>query len=308
MAHSSTQPALNLAQRMPESREISVDGVNTRYFDVGSGPETLLLIYGGNFGSADSASSAYVWNQNIHELAKRHRVIAFDKLGQGYTDPPLRDEDYTMGNVVQHAIGLADAIKLPAFHVIGHSRGGFAAARIALEVPHRVRTVTICSSGTLSSGVGANEVVLAMPPFPTGSREAARWIYENYSARPEAVTDGWVDEIMAVLSRPQYQAGVKKYAGELLGIRLFLPDLARMKRETLTWIAEGRLQRPVQIIWGADDRTVPIERGLDLFNTISQHERRTTFNVINDAGHFTFREYPNRFNQLVDSFVDLYKG
>ena len=58
---------------------------------------------------------------------------------------------------------------------------------------------------------------------------------------------------MSVLQHPGYQAGVKKYAGEGLGIKLFLPDLARLKRETLTWIAEGRLQRPVQMIWGANE-------------------------------------------------------
>jgi pimeloyl-ACP methyl ester carboxylesterase len=211
-----------------------------------------------------------------------------------------------MGAVVRHAMALFRALGLPPFHIVGHSRGGFAATRIAMEMPRSIRSLTICSSGTLSTGVGLNEVVLAMPPHPSGSREAARWVYENYCARPDAVTEDWIDSVMEVLRHPTYQAGVRKYAGEGLGVKLFLPDLARMKRETLQWISEGRLQRPVQMIWGANDRTVPIERGLETYEMIAAHERRAGFHVINDAGHFSFREHPDRFATLVESFVALH--
>lgn len=289
---------------MPPARFIDIEGVRTCYYDVGTGPSTVVLIYGGNFGSADSASSAFVWSRTIPALAARHRVIAFDKIGQGFTDAPLRDEDFTMGAVVRHAMALISKLNLPPFHVVGHSRGGFAATRLTLEMQDRIRSLTICSSGTLSTGVGANEVVLAMPPFPTGSREGARWIYENYCARPEHVEEEWVDAVEDVLRHPGYQAGVQRYGAGMLGIGLFLPELSRAKRETLEWIAAGRLQRPVQMIWGAQDRTVPVERGLELFDMISAHERRTTFSVINNAGHFTFREQPERFNALLGSFLD----
>jgi pimeloyl-ACP methyl ester carboxylesterase len=289
---------------MPPPRFIDVDGVRTCYYDVGTGPSTVVLIYGGNFGTADSASSAYVWSLTLAALAPRHRVIAFDKLGQGFTGPPLRDEDYTMSAVVRHASALVRKLELPPFHVVGHSRGGFAATRMTLEMQQQVRSLTICSSGTLSTGVGTNEVVLAMPPFPSGSREAARWIYENYCARAEHVDDAWIDAVEDVLRNPDYQAGVRKYGPGMLGVGLFVPELSRLKRETLTWIEAGRLQRPVQMIWGAQDRTVPIERGLELYELIAAHERRTTFSAINEAGHFTFREQPHRFHALLASFIE----
>lgn len=297
------QAAYERSTPMPPPRWMDVAGVRTRYFDVGGGPATIVLIYGGNFGSPDSASSAQVWDSTIAGLSDRYRVIAFDKLGQGFTAAPLRDEDYTMGAVTRHAMDFCRALDLQAFHVVGHSRGGFVATRMALEMPQNIRSLTICSSGTLSTGVGLNEVVLAMPPYPSGSRDAARWVYQNYSAKPEAVSEDWVDAVMEVLQHPGYQEGVRKYAGEGMGVKLFLPDLSRLKRETLTWIGEGRLQRPVQMIWGADDRTVPIERGLEMFNAIAAHERHAGFHVINDAGHFTFREHPQRFQALLDSFV-----
>jgi len=293
---------------LPEAREINVSGIRTRYYDIGSGPETIVFIYGGNFGGSDSASSAYAWNLNIRALARNHRVIAFDKIGQGYTDAPQRDEDYTMGAVVRHIIGLIEALKLPQAHLVGHSRGGFAATRVGLERPDLVRSLTIVASGTLSPGVGTNEVTLASPPFPPFTRESARWVYENYCFKPETVTDDWIDVVVDILKQPSYLAGVRKMVDEQLGIRLFLPDLTRMKRETLTWINEGRLQRPTQIVWGFNDRTVMMERGMELFSMIGAHERRVTLNVFNESGHFPYREHRERFNALLDHFVKLYKA
>ena len=148
------------------------------------------------------------------------------------------------------------------------------------------------NSGTLSPGVGTNEVVLAQPPYAAGTRECVRWVYENYSFDPEVVTEEWVDAVMHTLSLPKYQESVRKMGAEKLGARLFLPELAREKRDTLQWINEGRLQRPVQVVWGFDDRTAVIDRGIELFNMFAKHERRALFHVINQSGHFPFREHP----------------
>lgn len=293
---------------LPEPRDIDVAGIKTRYYEYGSGPETVVLMYGGNFGNGSSAGTAFEWGRNIRVLGQRHRVIAFDKLGQGYTDPPLRDEDYTMAAVVQHAINFLEQLDLPPFHLVGHSRGGFASARITMQAPQLVKTLTVLGSGTLSPGVGLNEVVLANPPYPNGSREGARWVYQNYCGKPERLTEAWLDAMMDVMARPQYQAGVRKFEGEGLGVNLFVPHLTQMKRETHQWIREGRLQRPVQLIWGADDRTVQLERGLALYELVRASEPRTTFNVLGDAGHIMFREQSHQFNALMNRFIDTHRG
>lgn len=287
---------------MPDGRWIDVDGVRTRYFDVGSGTP-IVYIYGGNFGTSESASSAFTWNLNLAPLAGRHRVIAFDKLGQGETDNPSNDADYTMQAVVGHAAAFLREMELPPVHLVGHSRGGYAATRLALEHHDLVRSLTIVNSGTLSPRVGTNDVVLSRPPYPAGSRACVRWAYENYSFAPENVTEGWVDSVMATLALPKYQQSVRKVEGERLGARLFLPRLSKQKGETLQWLADGRLQRPVQVVWGANDRTAALEGGFELFQMLARHERRAQFHVINESGHFPFREHPARFNALLSRFV-----
>jgi pimeloyl-ACP methyl ester carboxylesterase len=290
--------------KMPEGRWLEVEGIRTRYYDVGSG-EPIVFVYGGNFGTGDSASSAYTWNLQLAPLAERHRVIAFDKLGQGFTDNPRNDE-YTMQAVVRHAAAFLRAMKLPPVHIVGHSRGGYAAVRLTLEHHDLVRSVTVVNSGTLSPGVGTNEVVLSRPPHPRGSRECVRWVYQSYSFSPGVVTDEWVDAVMETLALPKYRESVRKMEEEKLSTRLFLPQLAREKRETLQWLADGRLQRPAQVVWGFDDRTAVIDRGIELFQLIARHEPRAQFHVINQSGHFPFREHPERFNALLSRFVSLW--
>ncbi|SMH32765.1 alpha/beta fold hydrolase [Mesorhizobium australicum] len=302
------QPARAATTAFPQRSYIDVGGIRTAYHDLGSGEQTIVFVYGGNFGGAEASSSAAVWSLNAGPLSEKYRVVVPDKIGQGYTDVPERDEDYVMSRVVRHIADFIRAMKLPPVHIVGHSRGGFASARLTMEYPELVRSLSIVSSGTLSPGVGTNEVTLANPPFPPFTRESARWVYENYCHNPETVTEEWLDVVMDVLSQPVYRKGVSKMVEEKLGVRLFLPDLARYKRETLAWINEGRLQRPTQIVWGFNDRTVVAERGVEMFNMISAHERRTTLNLVNKAGHFVYREHPDRFNALLDAFVSLYSA
>ena len=76
---------------LPDGEWLDVNGIRTRYYDHGSG-ETVVFIYGGNFGMGDSASSAYTWSLNFGPLSKNFRVVSFDKLGKGFTDNPRADD------------------------------------------------------------------------------------------------------------------------------------------------------------------------------------------------------------------------
>jgi pimeloyl-ACP methyl ester carboxylesterase len=287
---------------LPPARTMNVDGIETYYHTAGAG-DPIVFIYGGNFGSPESASSAHVWNLNFLPLAERFRVVAFDKIGQGFSANPLRDEDYTMAAVVRHAAAFISALGLPPVHLVGHSRGGFAAVRIALEYPHLVCSVTIVSSGTLSPRVGTNEVALSACPHPPYTRESGRWVYEGYCYSPVSVTDEWIDRVHEVLQLPKYRESVKKMVDEQLGARIFVPELAKQKRETLQWLREGRLQRPTQIIFGRNDPTVATEGAFDLLQMIGAHQRRTELHIFNQAGHFSYREHPARFNALLSGFA-----
>src|SRR5271155_2932510 len=206
---------------LPPAKTIDIEGIKTSYHVAGTG-QPIVFIYGGNFGTADSAPSAHAWNLNFVPLAERFQVIAFDKIGQGFTGNPLSDEDYSMAAVVRHAAAFIKALGIPPAHVVGHSRGGHAGARLALEYPNLVRSLTIVSSGTLSPRVSTNEVALSKCPHPPYTRESARWIYEGYCFAPSTVTEDWIDKVYEVLQLPKYRESVKKVVDEQLGSRVFL--------------------------------------------------------------------------------------
>ena len=290
------------APHLPPAQWVDVGGVRTCYHDAGQG-EPIVFIYGGNFGGKDSASSAAVWNQNFAPLSREFRCIALDKLGQGYTDNPLRDEDYTMSAVVEHVADFIRALGLPPVHVVGHSRGGFASTSLTLRHPDLIRSLTIVNSGTLMPTVSTNEAVLVPCPHPSWSREAARWVYQEYSFRPGIVTDEWVDTVMGVLDLPKSRESARKMEDEGLKTKNFLPQLAQQKRETLNLINEGMLRRPTQVVWGYDDRTSKVEGGIEVFRMIARHNRQARLHVVNQSGHFAFREQPDQFNALLSRFV-----
>lgn len=305
MKHEEISAAARL--RLPDPCYIDVEGVRTCYHSAGDGPETIVLIYGGNVGMPEPGISAFEWRHNFVALSGRHRVVAIDKLGQGYTGVPLRDDDYTISAVTQHIIKTVEAIGLSPAHFVGHSRGAMPAVRIAMERPDLVRSLTIVASSTLAPGVGLTDVAMVAPPFPPGTRESTRWIGESCFFSPDSVSDDWIDASALVLEQSAYREGIRKMAGGL-AMRRFVPELAKYKRETLAMIGEGRLQRPTQLVWGANDPTTVLERGMRLFDMIAAHERRATLNVFNQAGHFPFAEHATHFNAMLSSFVDLYRS
>jgi 2-hydroxy-6-oxo-6-(2'-carboxyphenyl)-hexa-2,4-dienoate hydrolase len=282
---------------------IDVDGIRTRYFDKGNG-EVLLLVHGSHFGTPDACESALDWEFNFDALAERYRVIAMEKLGQGYTDNPKTDADYSMAGTVNHAAGLLQTLGLKNVHVIGHSRGGYVVARLTLDHPELVRSCTIVDSGTLAPGPSKTESIMANAPKPRLSRESQLWCIEHYSYRADHITKTWLDAAVDIAKSAKYQETVTKMEDEGLKRNHFFPHLAVHKEETLNRIMQGKLTQPILLVWGYNDPTALLKRGHALFELIADSNPRSEMHIINQAGHFCYREQPETFNQVVKAFID----
>ena len=281
-----------------QAKFVDVDGINTRYFEQGSG-ETVVLFHGGNFGSHHGADCAADWNLNFDGLARECRVVAVDKIGQGYTDNPETDDDYTMARVVSHALGFLDALDLHDCHIVGHSRGAYLTCRMTLENPARIKSNIMVDTNTLGPGQGRNHIAFADTPKPYLSRESQRWVMENYSWNPKIVTEDWLDELMRVAALPKYLESVRKMLDEGLLDRVFVPRLGREKRDTFDRLMGTGTQRPNLIVWGLNDPTATIDQGFGLYEIMVHKEPRTEMHVFNHAGHFSYREHPEAFNRLL---------
>lgn len=289
----------------PQYREqwVEVGGVRTRYFDAGAG-EPVLLLHGGTIGDRSAAANAEEWEYNFPAIVEAgYRAIAVDKLGQGFTANPARDEDYSMRGQVRHMAQFMETQGGGPFHVIGHSRGGYVACRLTLEYPELVRSCVIIDSNTCAPGLGRNEIVFACDPHPPGSRASSEWVFRNYSYRPDHVTAAWLDTVDRILALEKHQVAVRKMHDEGLADSVFLISLAADRDELFARLAQEALLRPVLVVWTFNDPTATLDQGYRLYELIARHQSRCQMHVVNEAGHFAHREQPAVFNRVVREFL-----
>ena len=120
------------------SRTIEV-GSHPMAHEVRGSGDPIVLVAGTGYPGA-------TWGPDVVEpLAARHTVVTFDHPGTGATPPG--QERYSTRGFAADAVGLLDALGLPAAHVVGHSMGGRVAQWMALDRPDRVRSLILAATG-----------------------------------------------------------------------------------------------------------------------------------------------------------------
>jgi esterase len=113
----------------------TVNGVRLYYEEHGSGAP-ILCIHG-------AGSSALLWSDALHELARLGRVIAYDRRGCTRSERPQPYERTSVAEHADDAAALLDALAPAPAVVIGRSYGGTVATDLALRYPDRVRALVL---------------------------------------------------------------------------------------------------------------------------------------------------------------------
>jgi len=279
-------PALPEAQLFPAGTEftaryLQVDGTRIRYIDVGRGAPVVFL--------HGLGASMYAWRRNHAAVAAAgFRVIAFDNRGFGLSDKP--PAPYDNAAYARLAIALMDSLRLTDAVLVGHSMGGAIAAQVAIEDPPRVRGLVLVGS----AGLGAREPLLfRVARWPLLGPAALALRGRGFTARllrstyfdPGKVTEADVDQYYAPVAQPEYGRALR---GVLQQFRFTA--------------LEGRLDRiaaPTLVLWGEDDRWVPMGLGRALAAGIT----RSAFVSVPHAGHSVQEEAPDEVNHLVIRFL-----
>ena len=118
------------------AKTISVNGAELSYTDSGQGP-TLLLVHG-------AGQDSRAWSPSLEDLARDHRVIAYDRRGYGGSSgAPL------VGGWRQHGDDAAEIIaKLGSAPIVvaGWSGGGDVALHLGAEHPDLVRSLVLAET------------------------------------------------------------------------------------------------------------------------------------------------------------------
>jgi pimeloyl-ACP methyl ester carboxylesterase len=111
------------------------DGVALEVTDAGSGP-ALLLVHG--FGGVKED-----FTDHIDALARHHRVVTFDHRGHGESDDPPDVGAYSLDRMAADVMGVADALGIDGFRLLGYSMGGMVARRVVPAPPARIDTLVL---------------------------------------------------------------------------------------------------------------------------------------------------------------------
>jgi pimeloyl-ACP methyl ester carboxylesterase len=134
-----------------------VDGL-AMYYEIHGEGEPVVLILG--LGQDMSEESWF-----IGELAKGHRVLAFDNRGAGRTGKP--DAPYTLEGMAQDVAGLMRAVDMPQATVVGVSMGGRIALALALDHPDLVtRLALVSTSARVVKSLRRSLAVSLLPRIP----------------------------------------------------------------------------------------------------------------------------------------------
>jgi 2-hydroxy-6-oxonona-2,4-dienedioate hydrolase len=281
---------------------IEVNGIRTRYYEMGEG-EPMVLVHGGGW---SGHSSANVWSKNIPLFAKRFHVLAPDKLGSGMTDNPKDDNELNIQGEVDHIYDFIRVMKLGMVHLVGESRGGGCVFFLALQHPEVVRDLVIVDSNTAApEGPSIREEALTKCPKEP-DWEAWKCRTRSLSYLPDQAFDDeyfMAGKYMSLLPKSQETAAELKAGagGELATTEGF----NRWKAEWYERIRKkGVVQMPVLIYWGRNDPSAVIADGQALHDLIAGNNRHVRMIIQDNAGHFPFREDPEDFVSQVTNFID----
>jgi len=258
-------------------RELEAAGLRLRYLALGEGDSVPVLLLHG-FGA-----DLNTWMFTQPALAEGRRVIALDLPGHGGSAKQVDQAgSQSLAAVIDQAL---NALGVERAHLVGHSMGGGIAIAFALRQPERVATLSLIASASLGPEINA--------AFIDGFVRATR--------RREAMEVlGLLVHDPALVSRTMVE-DVLRYK-RLDGVPAALTAIAE------EWFPGGRqhadlgdavaaLKLPVQILWGREDRIIPVAHAEALASRLPVH-------ILEQTGHLPHMEKAGEVNRLIKRLIE----
>jgi pimeloyl-ACP methyl ester carboxylesterase len=274
----------------PADQFVKVLGHNTRYWTLGRQGTPIVLIHG-------ISCSVLEWEHVIEDLSAQHQVFALDLLGHGLTDKPL-EASYDIASLAHFILAFMDAVGLPAASLVGNSLGARIAIECAAIAPHRVTSVVLSAPAAVSNPtllefrMGSipflGEVLTAPNQFGTGK------IWRSAFADPRFATKAMVAEKVALAKLPGAGKVFLKCLRDMLQLAGFKAKVLADTHEKIK-----RIKAPTLVIWGRQDKFLPISHLSTFLELMPQAESV----IMERCGHVPMIEFPKEFSQMVLSFL-----
>jgi proline iminopeptidase len=279
---------------------LDVEGGRVWYRAVGEETDAipLLCLHGG-------PGFTHYYLEPLEALAEHRRVIFYDQLGCGRSDRP---DDLSLWNVDRFVEELAQvraALGLETTHLFGSSWGGMLAMQYTLDRRPDLVSLTLCGSPASMIRWASDCAEL----LAGESQETRRVIREHeesgFTACPEyqGAILGFYRKHVCRLS--PWPAGFERSfaeQGQVVYETMNGPSEFTITGTLKTWDIMDRLGEiavPTLIVSGRYDECTPGH-----VEAIHSRIAGSQLEIIEDASHLCFAEQPEKFNQIINSFLE----
>jgi len=244
---------------------IELDGCRTHLRRGGAGAP-LLYLHG--------ASGAPAVMPFMEKLAARFDVLVPEHPGYGLSEEPEWLEN--IHDVAYFYLDFLKKLDLKETVLVGSSMGGWIALEMAVRDTSRIKSLVLAAPAGISApGVQPADIFL-MPP-----EELTRKLFHDQKLAEARLAEPVTPEALDLSLKNRHTTA--RLAWEP---RLHDPHLPK-------WL--HRIDVPVKIIWGAQDRILPVEISKELKRLMPRAE----VHIIEGAGHLPHAEKADRFVELV---------
>lgn len=268
------------------SRTAQVGGLTLHYHELGTGERTVIMLHGGGPGAAGWSN----YSRNAEAFAAHFRTIIVDLPGFGGSSKVAASES-VFEFLSTAVMGLMDYLEIEKASLVGNSLGGGTALRLCLRAPERVeRLVLMGPAGSVPLFSPLSEGATALFNYYRNggpSMEKLRRVVECLVADPSSVSDELLNKRLELSRDPAVVASPP------------LKMLGRHPDDELWRAPLGKLKQHVLLIWGREDKTVPVDAAFILLRAL----RNVQLHIFSRCGHWAQWERSEEFNRLAIDFI-----
>ena len=264
---------------------LPVNGYDMAYLEVGQGPP-LLCVHG-------SLCDFRIWSCVLGPLSRKHRVIA---VSLRHFFPEHWDGSGDSYSIAQHTadvIAFIEQLKAGPVDLMGHSRGGHIAFRVAQQRPDLMHKLILAEPG------GELDATLD-PGYTPGPSPLAARIATAAEKIAGGDVEGGLKFFFDAIEGPGAWARLPATPKQQLRDNAFtLIGQARDRRPPFSKADAEAIQMPTLFIGGARTKgTLP-----QVLHALAAHVRNSRTEMIANTTHPMFEQAPQKFCEVVLEFL-----
>lgn len=247
------------------------------YTEQGQGFPVVLL----HANPGDSQDFAAV----IPALAQNYRVLAIDWLGYGQSESPPQPKTATVLLYDKVLREFLATLELPSAYFIGNSTGGNVAARLAIDVPARVRGLVLVAPGGFTS-------------FNLITRMFCKLQGSRFSLPPSLLARMYLKHLNSTVKAMLQRAATIQATTERIALSRAMWRSFAKPESDLRQTAH-HIKAPTLLMFGEYDPVISANRDGKVAAECIPHAQF----VVLPCGHVSFAELPELFLEVVEPFL-----